>query len=129
MAQRSDQIKQHIDQERERLGSNVREIESRVRRTTDWRAAFEKSPWMLMGAAVAGGLILSGLVGGQPRESEPKASLSERRLSSSPHLQKVSNTLDNIVGALVGLGTSKVREFISDAVPGFAEHYRETEHY
>jgi hypothetical protein len=132
MAQRSDQIKEHIDQQRERLGSNVREIENRVKRTMDWRATFEKSPWMLIGAAAAGGLILSGLVGGASRGSEspllePKGSLTEDRLSSSPHIQRVSNTLDNIIGALVGLGTSKVKEFISDAVPGFAEHYRETE--
>jgi hypothetical protein len=40
-------------------------------------------------------------------------------------LAKSLDTRDNIVGALVGLETSKVREFISDAVPGFADHYGE----
>lgn len=125
MAQGSDQIKQYIDQERQRLGSNIREIESRVKRSTDWHTAFEKNPWMLMGAAVAGGLILSGFIGGS--SSSPAQEASGHTTVPSKHMQQISGTVDGIVGALVGLGTSKVREFISDAVPGFAEHYEKLE--
>ena len=126
MAQGSDQIKQQIDQQRQRLGSNIREIESRVKRGTDWHTAFEKNPWMLMAAAAAGGLILSGFIG---RASSPSTS-AEETLSVAPskHMQQISGTLDNIVGALIGVGTSKVKEFISDAVPGFGEHYQKLEH-
>jgi hypothetical protein len=126
VAQGSDEIKQHIDQERQRLGSNIREIESRVKRSTDWHTAFEKNPWMLLGATAAAGLILSAFIGGSSSSSMQEAPLRPNTVSSK-HMEQISGTLDNIVGALVGLGTSKVNEFIGDAVPGFAEHYQKLE--
>ena len=123
MAQGSDQIKEHIDRERQRLDSNIREIEDRVRRSTDWHTAFEKNPWVLLGAAAAGGLILSRLIPGSksPEWEAPPAAAA----IPSRHVHQISETVDNIVGALIGLGTSKIKEFVGDAVPGFAEHYEE----
>jgi hypothetical protein len=126
VAQRSDEIKQHIDRERQRLGSNIREIESRVKRSTDWRSAFEKNPWMLLGAAAAGGLILAGVVGSsRPSEHEDPSS---HTVVPSKHMQQISDTIDGIVGALISLGTSKVKEFVGGAVPGFAEEYEKLHH-
>jgi hypothetical protein len=128
MAQGSDQIKHHIDQERQRLGSNIREIESRVKRSTDWKVIFDKNPWLVIGAAAAGGLVLSSLIGGgNSHSSETSRGGEEGARFASRHMEKVSETLDNIVGALIGLGTSKVRGFIADTVPGFADQYREAE--
>jgi hypothetical protein len=126
VAQRSDEIKQHIDHERQRLGSNIREIESRVKRSTDWRTAFEKNPWMLLGAAAAGGLVLAGIVGSS-RSSEHERP-SSHTVVPSKHMQQISDTIDGIVGALIGLGTSKVEEFVGGAVPGFAEEYEKLHH-
>ena len=126
MAQRSDEIKQHIDHERQRLGSNIREIENRVKRTTDWHTAFDKNPWMLMGAAAAAGLVLAGVIGSS-RSSEHEAS-SGNAIVPSKHMQQISDTIDGVVGALIGLGTSKVKEFVGDAVPGFTEQYEKLQH-
>ena len=126
MAEASDQIKQHIDFERQRFGSNIREIESRIKRSTDWRTAFEKNPWMLMGAAAAAGLIISGLIG-RGAASAPQEPAAGHSVAPSRHMQQISGTIDNIVGALIGLGTTKVKEFVSGAVPGFAEHYEKLE--
>jgi hypothetical protein len=126
VAQRSDEIKQHIDHERQRLGSNIREIESRVKRSTDWHTAFEKNPWMLLGAAAAGGLILAGIVGSS-RSSEHERP-SSHTVVPSKHMQQISDTIDGIVSALIGLGTSKVKEFVGGAVPGFAEEYEKLHH-
>ena len=122
MAQRSDEIKQHIDQERQRLGDNVREIGSRVRRSTDWHTAFEKNPWMFIGAAAVGGVILAGFAG-RSRSSE-RETPSGHAIVPSKHMQQISDTIDGIIGALIGLGTSKAREFVGDAIPGFAEEYK-----
>jgi len=121
VAQRSDEIKEHIDQERQRLGSNIREIESRVKRSTDWHTAFDKNPWMLIGAAAAGGVILAGLLGSSSSSEEEFAS--PHAVVPSKHMRQISDTIDGIVGALIGLGTSKVKEFVGDTVPGFAQQY------
>ena len=126
MAQRSDEIKQHIDQERQRLGSNIREIQSRVKRSTDWHTAFEKNPWMLMGAAAAAGLILASVVVGS-RSSEQEVT-SGHALVPSKHMEQISGTIDGIIGALIGLGTSKIKDFVGDSVPGFTEQYEKIQH-
>ena len=64
MGERSDEIRTHIDKERERLGESLRELETKVKSTTDWRAYYYKSPGKILAAAFAGGLLISMLVGG-----------------------------------------------------------------
>ena len=125
MAQGPDQIKQQIDRERQRLGSNIREIQSRVKRSTDWHTAFDKNPWMLIGAAAAAGLVLASVVGSRPSEQEIT---SGHATVPSKHMQQISETIDGIVGALIGLGTTKIKEFVGDSVPGFAEQYENLQH-
>ena len=41
----------------------------------------------------------------------------------SPHLQRVSETLDDIFAGLVALGSEKLQSFVADAVPGFSKQY------
>jgi hypothetical protein len=64
VGERSDEIRTHIDKERERLGESLRELETKVKSTTDWRAYYYKSPGKILAAAFAGGLLISMLVGG-----------------------------------------------------------------
>ena len=61
MAQRSDEIKRHIERTRSQLGENVQEIEDRVRTATDWRAHFRSHPALAAGIAFGGGFLLSWL--------------------------------------------------------------------
>src|SRR6185503_11931548 len=55
----TNKIKEHIDTERNRLGQNLDEIESRVKNATDLRAQFNKHTGWILGGAVAGGFLLS----------------------------------------------------------------------
>ncbi len=61
MGETPEQIRLEIEQARHRLGQDLNELEYRVRRTTDWRAQFDRRPWIFAGAAFAGGLVLGWL--------------------------------------------------------------------
>ena len=55
MVEQTDQIKQHIDKERENLGRNLDEIEYRFKDATDLKAHFDRNTVWILGAAIAGG--------------------------------------------------------------------------
>lgn len=59
MAESTDAIKQHIDTQRERLGENLHDLESQVKRAADWRMWVERKPLIALGVAFAGGVWLA----------------------------------------------------------------------
>ena len=71
MDETTDQIEAHIDRTRERLGSNLRELEDKVEAATDWREHFRERPHVFLGAAFIGGLVLASALksksAGRPR--------------------------------------------------------------
>ena len=62
MDTQSEQIIKNIQDHRERLGDNLAELETRVREAADWRTYFSRNPWLMMGAAAAGGLLVSAML-------------------------------------------------------------------
>jgi hypothetical protein len=64
MDERPDQILNHIEAQRDELGRNLNELETRVKQSTDWRTYFDRNPMMMLGAALGGGLLLGSMVGG-----------------------------------------------------------------
>jgi hypothetical protein len=158
VGQRSDEIKKHIENQREQLGENLEKLEERVRNSTDWRTQYNRHPWAAVGLAFGGGLLLGVVTTGRRRGNRPysgdsggysttgygtsslagaaattggaEASLQRQRRrpsATSRQLQRAWDTLDNVRGALVGLGAVKLKEFLSDAFPGFGKQYEETE--
>jgi hypothetical protein len=69
MGEESSQIAREIENTRAELGSNLAELERKVKGFTDWRQRFEKSPLTMMGVAFGGGLLLATTVGGGRRGS------------------------------------------------------------
>ena len=57
MDETANEIETHIDRTRERLGSNLRELEERVDEATDWQEHFRARPQLFLGAAFVGGVI------------------------------------------------------------------------
>jgi hypothetical protein len=146
MDEKSDQILNHIEAQRDELGRNLNELEYRVKETTDWRTHFDRNPLLLLGAALGGGLLLGSMVGGGANRRSGRrgryghssagfaaAGISEmdstqsRRSSfrSSETAHQMSRTMEQMKGALVAFGISKAKEFLSQALPGFDQHLNE----
>jgi hypothetical protein len=146
MAQEPGEIKEHIEAEREKLGEDLNEIEHRMKDAVDWRVWYENHTALLLGAAVAGGVLLSTIVGPSlaGHESDGAADtdwdgewrgessirpvsppVSEAKRSNQ--FSRIGNVLDNTVAALVGVAASKLQDFVSDSIPGFREQYSEAE--
>ena len=51
MGETTDQIESHIENRREDLGSNLNELEQKVKAVTDWRQQFQKNPKTMIGAS------------------------------------------------------------------------------
>ena len=64
MDQKPDVIRGQIEEHRQELVENVRELETRVKNIADWRQRFQQNPAMMLGASFAGGLVLSWLTRG-----------------------------------------------------------------
>jgi ElaB/YqjD/DUF883 family membrane-anchored ribosome-binding protein len=58
VAENPDQIKRHIETQRERLGENLDILQHEMKRVTDWRTWVGKKPLIALGVALAGGLWL-----------------------------------------------------------------------
>ena len=134
MDEETSKIKQHIDTEREELWRNLDEIEYRVKSATDLRAHFNKNTGLILGAAVAGGFLLSlafrkssNSDSNQGEESTSTTTLKANTLAQptlvSKHLHRFSETIDNIFDGLVGVACGKLQSFAADVVPGLqAKH-------
>lgn len=141
MDQETDKIKDHIDTQRGRLERDLNEIEHRVKKAMNWREWFERNPAGMLGAAAAGGFVLSVLMrrSSDPSrisryaepDGSPRTAASRRQsaplIKTSSQMSRVADTLDNTVAALLGVASRKVQDFVADVVPNFREEYHEVE--
>jgi hypothetical protein len=131
LGQSTDQIENHIRSTRRELGSNLQELEHKVRDATDWRVQFERHPAALLGAAFAGGILLSAGLGGRSRgrayDGEAAANTDGRRTSQQERggadpRSTAPGVWDNIKDALIGAAGTQLRTVLGEIVPGFREH-------
>ena len=62
MGEKSTEIEREIVQTRAELGSNLRELEHRVKEETDWRCHYRRNPFRMIALAFGAGLVISKLV-------------------------------------------------------------------
>ena len=138
MGQTASQIENHIEGKRVDLGLNLRELEDKVKSVTDWHCQFEKRPVMFLGLAFGGGAMLASMVGrsGGGRRyykyvpgngSAGTDSQTRTHRAPSPAMERASQAWENVKGALVGIAASKVKDYADGIIPGFSDHYRQTE--
>ena len=58
MGETPDEIKREIEQTRERISSNLTQLERRVQNALDWRAQFDRRPWAFVGGAFGAAFLL-----------------------------------------------------------------------
>ena len=79
MDEAAHKIEAHIDRTRERLGSNLRELEDKVDAAIDWREQFRARPHVFLGGAFVGGALLAAAL----RPKSPRAVVRRPHRSSS----------------------------------------------
>ena len=62
MGETTDEIESHIENKREELESNLRELEHKVKSATDWRQQFHNHTGTMVAAAFAGGMLVSTII-------------------------------------------------------------------
>jgi hypothetical protein len=63
MGETTDEIESYIENKREDLESNLRELEHKVKSATDWRLQFRNHTGTMVAAAFAGGMLASAILG------------------------------------------------------------------
>lgn len=126
MDQTANEIEAHIDRTRERLGSNLRELEDKVQAGTDWREHFRQRPQLFLGAAFVGGALLAASLRGAPSSSEPRQA---RDIVGGDRTMQAQawDLWSNVQEALFGVAAWRLREYIGEFIPGFDDHYRRAE--
>jgi hypothetical protein len=125
MDETSHQIEAHIDRTRERLGSNLRELEDKIEAATDWREHFRERPHVFLGAAFIGGIALASAIKSRSGRSPlPGGVVNPAVGGHRPVEMQVRELWNNVQGALVGVATAQIKDYIGNLVPGFDEHYR-----
>src|SRR6185295_8245256 len=125
-----DEIEAHIDQTRQRLGSNLRELEQKVDAATDWREQFRARPYLALGIAFAGGVAIAAV--GQHRStarftaSRDAEALVPTRNGSDVWEQTIE-VWNNIKRALVGVAAARVKDYVGEVIPDFQEHFQRAE--
>jgi hypothetical protein len=149
MGQTASQIENHIEDQREDLSSNLRELENKVKSVTDWRHQFESRPLAFIGLAFGGGILLAKVVGassgggerhrhyyygaGSGTGAAGTSSATDRRAARassapSPVMEQAQHAWENIKGALVGIAATRLKDYVEEIVPGFSAQYQEVAH-
>lgn len=68
MGETPDEIKREIELTRERITSNLSQLETRVRTTLDWRTQFDRRPWAFVGSAFGVAFLIGWLLTPAPRD-------------------------------------------------------------
>jgi hypothetical protein len=133
MGQATSQIEAHIEDTRADLGSNLHELERKVKSVTDWKQHFQTNPMTLLGVAFGGGILLATMLGGRKSSRRGERGSSSPATGTEPHAgtdhqkHKALETWDNIKGALIGVAATRFKDFVGEVVPGFHEHFQRTE--
>ncbi len=108
----------------------MKELGDKVDAATDWREHFQASPHVFLGAAFAGGAALAiALHARSPRSFSDDAGESPPFAGLRPDSAQaqVLELWHNIKGALIGVASARVMNFLGELVPDFDEHYRRAE--
>ena len=114
MEPNSQTIVDRLSQEREALGHNVSELESRAKAAISWREHFNKSPGLMLGLAFGGGLLLSGFWAAGSGSAERPRACGGNGDDRNPGFNR-------IVTALLAAGAGRAVKYLGDRVPALRD--------
>ena len=120
MDKSTDQIELEIKAQREELVMNLSELEVKAKALTDWRTYFEKSPATMLGLAFGCGVALAA-ISSNGRQRRMPMNREIQQTASSPRYAHIHETWDIVQGALIGVAATRLKDFVSELIPGFKE--------
>jgi hypothetical protein len=120
MTETPNEIMQEIETYRSHLGEDLTTLESRVRDAATWQTYYNRHPYLFVGTALGGGLLLSGLLSSKRGRDHVRESTESRPAGHSR--SGLAESFDGIKTALIGYGAAKAKELIGEILPGFEEH-------
>src|SRR5690349_22624045 len=129
MGERTDQIENQIENNREDLRSNLQELETRVKTATNWRHYFAEHTGAMIAVAFGGGVLLAAMTRGGSDRAPLSQSIgsSERSRWTTDGKHEVLENLDSIKSALIGTAATRFKDILVEVVPGFRAHLAITE--
>lgn len=127
MGTTTQQIGTHIERTREALGSNLDELEQKVKAATDWRHHFQTKPVIFLGIAFCGGVLASAVFRGRGNRSERRWSSEsgvrpEAGAESTRHEEcEARQTWKNVKGAILAVATTRLLNYAGEV---FLEPHR-----
>lgn len=150
MGEKSDQIEQHIQEQRSELTEHISELQEKVKGAVDWRVQFNERPMTMIALAFGGGMLLSAILPDGPKHSNghsykgsydayPDTLTNGDTVYSSAHAVKppaspskawkqATETFETLKGALLGVAASKVGDYLEEVIPGFNDHYKKVQY-
>ena len=114
-----------IETSRDKLGENLHDLESRMREATNWRTYYQRHPYVFIGTAVGGGLLLSGIL-----RSSKGSNGTIRHEVRHEGFQRAkgpgAEILDQVKTALILYGAAKAKDVLGEILPGFRKYADET---
>ena len=118
-------IEESIRSTRRQLGSNLQELEHRVKDATNWRVQFGRHPWAFIGAAFTGGVLLSVALSGRRSTSWSQSAAQAMPIGASRHVSSTTSEIwSDIKSGLVAAAGSQLRNVLNELIPGFSDHRR-----
>jgi hypothetical protein len=122
----TDRVKQHLDQERQALRSNLAELEHRVRSSVDWRIQFRRNTAAFLGFACATGLLIGMMTARRRRApAGPEYPTTTDGKPATPYgdhrRREASLAWRSIETALIGLAAATLKNTLANLLPGFRE--------
>ena len=125
MGEKAERIERHIEQQRSEVRDNMLELKHKVRRSVDWHAQVDERPLAMVGLAFGAGFLVSAFLSARTaRPDFSRMSSDDHRPSPTP---SYGGTLEILKGAVIGLASAKLKEFVEELLPGFQEEYRKAE--
>lgn len=120
MGKSTDEIELEIKAQREELFMNLGELEVKTKALTDWRTYFAKSPATMLGVAFGCGFAIAA-ISGNGRHRRMVMHREIQQTVSSPRYAQIHETWDILQGALIGVAAMRLKDFVSELIPGFKE--------
>ena len=116
------EIASHIERTRGELGSNIDELERKVKSVADWEYQFQARPMALIGLAFGSGVILASILAGGKTGGTRKRNFSDRPQGCEQG--RAAEAWDAVKGAIFGIAASRFTDVVEGFVPGFKEHFQ-----